>query len=177
MLVTMSDKELVRAQVIQSVCEKRLRRRDAASQLDLSERQVQRLMDKFRLSGTPGLASLKRGKPGNHNLPEQLRMNVLALLRENYSDFGPTLATEKLSERHQISISVSISVETVRHWMIVDGLWVPHARRKPRGYQPRYRRDCLGEFIQIEGSHHDWFEGRGPKCAACWFTLTTIPAD
>jgi transposase len=119
MLVTMSDKELVRAQVIQSVCEKRLRRRDAASQLDLSERQVQRLMDKFRLSGTPGLASLNRGKPGNNNLPEQLRMNVLALLRENYSDFGPTLATEKLSEHHQISISV----ETVRHWMIADGLW------------------------------------------------------
>ncbi|VTR20699.1 Uncharacterised protein [Serratia fonticola] len=78
----MSDKELVRAQIIQSVCEKRLRRRDAASQLDLSERQVQRLMDKFRLSGTPGLASLKRGKPGNHNLPEQLRMKILALLRE-----------------------------------------------------------------------------------------------
>lgn len=93
MLVTMSDKELVRAQVIQSVCEKRLRRRDAASQLDLSERQVQRLMDKFRLSGTPGLASLKRGKPGNHSLPEQLRIKVLALLRENYSDFGPTTHT------------------------------------------------------------------------------------
>jgi len=160
MLVTMSDKELVRAQVIQSVCEKRLRRRDAASQLDLSERQVQRLMDKFRLSGTPGLASLKRGKPGNNNLPEQLRMNVLALLRENYSDFGPTLATEKLSERHQISISV----ETVRHWMIADGLWVPHARRKARVYQPRYRRDCLGELVQIDGSHHDWFEGRASKC-------------
>lgn len=89
MLVTMSDKELFRAQVIQSVCEKRLRCRDAASQLDLSERQVQRLMDKFRLSGTPGLASLKQGKPGNHSLPEQLRIKVLALLRENYSDFGP----------------------------------------------------------------------------------------
>nr|ULG15963.1 Sea27 [Serratia proteamaculans] len=160
MLVTMSDKELVRAQIIQSVCEKRLRRRDAAGQLDLSERQVQRLMDKFRLSGTLGLASLKRGKPGNHNLPEQLRMKVLALLRENYSDFGPTLATEKLSERHQISISV----ETVRHWMIADGLWVPHARRKSRVYQPRYRRDCLGELIQIDGSHHDWFEGRASKC-------------
>lgn len=160
MLVTMSDKELVRAQVIQSVCEKRLRRRDAASRLDLSERQVQRLMDKFRVSGTPGLASLKRGKPGNHNLPEQLRMKVLALLRENYSDFGPTLAAEKLSERHQITIST----ETVRHWMIADGLWVPHARRKARVYQPRYRRDCLGELIQIDGSHHDWFEGRASKC-------------
>jgi len=87
-------------------------------------------------------------------------MKVLTLLRENYSDFGPTLATEKLSERHQISISV----ETVRHWMIADGLWVPHARRKPRVYQPRYRRECLGKLIQIDGSHHDWFEGRASKC-------------
>lgn len=72
----------------------------------------------------------------------------------------PRLATEKLSERHQISISV----ETVRHWMIADGLWVPHARRKPRVYQPRYRRECLGKLIQIDGSHHDWFEGRASKC-------------
>lgn len=145
MLVIMSEKELVRAQVIQAVCEKRLRRRDAASQPDLSEHQIQRLMDKFRLSGTPGLASLRRGKPGNNNLPEQLRMKVLALL---------PLATEKLRERHQITISV----ETVRHWMIVADLWVPHARRRPRVYQPRYRRDCLGELIQIDGSHHDWFK-------------------
>ncbi len=160
MLVTMSEKELVRAQIIQAICEKRLRRRDAASQLDLSERQIQRLMDKFRLSGTSGLASLKRGKPGNNNLPEQLRMKVLTLLREKYSDFGPTLAAEKLLQRHNLKVSV----ETLRHWMIAAGLWVPHTRRKPRVYQPRYRHDCLGELIQIDGSHHDWFEGRASKC-------------
>ncbi len=59
---------------------------------------------------------------------------------------------------------IHVSVETLRQWMITDGLWVPHAKRKPRVYQPRYRRDCLGELIQIDGSHHDWFEGRSHKC-------------
>lgn len=110
--------------------------------------------------GATGIASRKRGMPANNRAPDDLKLQVLALLREKYSDFGPTLATEKLSERHQISISV----ETVRHWMIADGLWVPHARRKPRVYQPRYRRECLGKLIQIDGSHHDWFEGRASKC-------------
>lgn len=156
----MSDKELHRIEVINAVCEKRLRRRDAASQLLLSERQIQRLMDRYRSSGPSGLASLKRGKPSNHCFSGSFRAQILALLRENYSDFGPTLAAEKLRERHQISVSV----ETLRHWMTADGLWVPHSRRKPRAYQPRYRRDCLGELVQIDGSHHDWFEGRASKC-------------
>jgi hypothetical protein len=74
--------------------------------------------------------------------------------------FGPTLAAEKLQERH----GITISVETLRCWMTADGLWIPHARRQPRIYQPRLRRDCLGELIQIDGSHHDWFEGRAQKC-------------
>ncbi len=89
-----------------------------------------------------------------------MKLRCLALIREHYADFGPTLAHEKLTERHDIHVSV----ETLRQWMIADGLWVPHAKRKPRVYQPRYRRDCLGELIQIDGSHHDWFEGRSPKC-------------
>lgn len=69
------------------------------------------------------------------------------------------------SERHDISLSV----ETLRNWMIADGLWIPYSRRKPRVYQPRYRRDCLGELIQIDGSPHDWFEGRAPKCCLLVF--------
>ncbi|EYU13345.1 Winged helix-turn helix [Photorhabdus aegyptia] len=147
MLVSMSDKELNRVNVIQSVVEKRMRRRDAAMQLNLTERQVQRLVNRFRDIGVAGLVSLRRGTPGNHRLPESLKLRVLALLHENYSDFGPTLAAEKLRERHDITISV----ETLRKWMTADGLWIPHARRKPRVYQPRYRRDCLGELIQFEG--------------------------
>lgn len=160
MLVTMSGKELCRLPVIQAVVEKRLRRRDAASQLKLTERQVQRLMNRFRVSGAAGLTHARRGNPGANRLDDSLRLRIMTLLREKYSDFGPTLAAEKLSERHNIRVSV----ETLRKWMTADGLWVPHSRRKPRVYQPRYRRDCLGELVQIDGSHHDWFEGRASKC-------------
>lgn len=160
MLVTMSGKELCRLPVIQAVVEKCLRRRDAASQLKLTERQVQRLMNRFRVSSAAGLTHARRGNPGANRLDDSLRLRIMALLREKYSDFGPTLAAEKLSERHNIRVSV----ETLRKWMTADGLWVPHSRRKPRVYQPRYRRDCLAELVQIDGSHHDWFEGRAPKC-------------
>lgn len=165
MLVTMSDKELHRINVIQSVVEKRMRRRDAAHQLALTERQTQRLMNRFRESGAAGLANLRRGRPGNHRLPESLKLRVLSLLHDHYSDFGPTLAAEKLRERHNIIVSV----ETLRKWMTADGLWVPYSRRRPRVHQPRYRRDCLGELVQIDGSLHDWFEGRAPKCCLLVF--------
>lgn len=131
-LVTMSDKELNRINVIQSVVEKRMRRRDAAHQLALTERQTQRLMNRFRESSAAGLANLRRGRPGNHRLPESLKLRVLSLLHDNYSDFGPTLAAEKLRERHNITVSV----ETLRKWMTADGLWVPYSRRRPRVHQP-----------------------------------------
>lgn len=165
MLVTMSDKEISRINVIQSVVEKRMRRRDAAHQLALTERQTQRLMNRFRESGAAGLVNLRRGRPGNHRLPESLKLRVLSLLHDHYSDFGPTLAAEKLRERHNITVSV----ETLRKWMTADGLWVPYSRRRPRVHQPRYRRDCLGELVQIDGSPHDWFEGRAPKCCLLVF--------
>nr|WP_241390842.1 ISNCY family transposase [Serratia proteamaculans] len=156
----MSQKELNRIPVLQQVCDKLLTQSVAAKLLNLSVRQLQRVLARYLSYGATGIASRKRGMPANNRAPDDLKLQVLALLREKYSDFGPTLATEKLSERHQIMIST----ETVRHWMIADGLWVPHARRKARVYQPRYRRDCLGELIQIDGSHHDWFEGRASKC-------------
>ena len=118
MLVTMSDKEIHRLPVIQAVCEKRLRRRDAASQLGISERQAQRLINRYRVSGAEGLVSRKRGQPSNRRLTESLKLRVLTLIRENYSDFGPTLAAEKLRERHDIRLPI----ETVRNWMTSDGL-------------------------------------------------------
>ncbi len=165
MLVTMSHKELNRIPVLQQVCDKLLTQSAAAKLLNISVRQLQRVLARYLSYGAAGIASRKRGMPANNRAPDDLKLQVLALLREKYSDFGPTLATEKLGERHQIMIST----ETVRHWMIADGLWVPHARRKARVYQPRYRRDCLGELIQIDGSHHDWFEGRASKCCLLVF--------
>ena len=83
------------------------------------------------------------------------------LIRERYHDFGPTLAREKLIELHQITVGK----ETLRQWMTEAGIWTSRRERKQRIYQPRARRDCLGELVQIDGSHHWWFENRGPKCA------------
>lgn len=160
MLVTMNDKEILRLGAIRDVCENRIRRVDAARILSISVRQVQRLVTRFRQFGAAGLVHKRRGKPSSNKISDNIRCRCLNLLHQYYSDFGPTLAHEKLLERH----GMSVSLETLRQWMIADGLWVPHAKRKPRVYQPRHRRDCLGELIQIDGSHHDWFEGRSAKC-------------
>jgi hypothetical protein len=88
------------------------------------------------------------------------RETVLAIVRERYADFGPTLAAEKLSELH----GLDLGVETLRQWMICAGLWVRRKDRLKRLHQPRARRDCLGELVQIDGSEHWWFEDRGPQC-------------
>ncbi|HCI7039798.1 TPA: helix-turn-helix domain-containing protein [Klebsiella variicola subsp. variicola] len=160
MLVTMTDKELYRLGIIQRVFDRALLQRDAADILELSVRQVQRLVRLYRTDGATAFASSHRGRPANNRIDEETRCKALDLIRCHYSDFGPTLATEKLAERHHIHLSV----ETVRNWVTADGLWRPHSRRQTRVYQPRYRRDCLGELVQIDGSHHDWFEGRAPKC-------------
>ena len=141
MLVTMSDKELSRINVIQSVIEKRMRRRDTAHQLSLTERQTQRLMNRFRESGATGLVNLRRGRPGSHMLPESLKLRgplshvnhrrgqpgnrqlipglterALRIIRELYADFGPILACEKLAEIY----GLYLAKETIRKLMTRD---------------------------------------------------------
>ena len=165
MLITMNDRELQRLTIIQDVLNHNLSRRDALKLLDLSYRQLQRLITRFIQQGAASLAHGNRGKPSSNRVNESVKLQALELIHQHYSDFGPTLAHEKLQELHD----VSVSLETLRQWMIADGLWVPHSKRKPRVYQPRYRRDCLGELIQIDGSHHDWFEGRSDKCCLLVF--------
>lgn len=165
MLVTMTDRELYRLGIIQRVFDRALLQRDAADILELSVRQVQRLVRLYRTDGATAFASSRRGRPANNRIDEEIHCKALDLIRCHYSDFGPTLATEKLAERHRIHLSV----ETVSNWMTADGLWRPHSRRRTRVYQPRDRRDCLGELVQIDGSHHDWFEGRAPKCCLLVF--------
>jgi transposase len=158
--LTMSAKELDRLEMIRRVFERRLTQRKAADRLGLSLRQVERLCRAFRVDGAGGLVSRKRGRPSNRKLAEALRERALGLVRGRYSDFGPTLACEKLVEQH----GLDISRETLRHWMIDAGFWIPRAQRARRAHQPRYRRSCLGELIQIDGCEHAWFEDRGPKC-------------
>ena len=95
----------------------------------------------------------------------ELRHSALSLVRARYHDFGPTLACEKLKELH----GLSVSVEALRLLMTTEGLWVPHRRRGERIQQPRRRRDCFGELIQIDGCDHHWFEERGARCTLLVF--------
>jgi hypothetical protein len=155
-LLTMSRKELDRAEWMLRIHERRTTQVKAAEHLGLSVRQVERLYRVYKAGGAAALVSKKRGRPSERRLPEVLCTQAIALVREKYGDFGPTLACEKLTEVHQLSVSV----ETLRKWMITDGLWVPRKRRRPRAHQPRSRRPCLGELVQIDGCDHDWFEGR-----------------
>jgi hypothetical protein len=158
--ITMSMTELDRLKVVQAVCERRLKPGQAAGRLSFSVRQVERLVQRYQAAGVAGLVSGKRGRPGNHQLPDGLARRALAVIRERYADFGPTLACEKLRECH----GIGLSVETVRAVMMAAGLWIPRKDRPPRVYQPRNRRACLGELIQIDGSDHRWFEERAPAC-------------
>ena len=160
-LIVMSQKELHRLEVVQKIRERRLSVVQAAELLGLSRSQVHRLLQAYDQAGADGLVSKKRGRPSNRRHSEDFRNLVLDLVREHYGDFGPTLAAEKLIERHRIAVSK----ETLRQWMTQAGLWTSRRERKRRLHQPRGRRDCFGELVQIDGSHHWWFENRGPKCA------------
>jgi len=133
----------------------------AALRLQISTRQVRRLQKRFAEAGVGGMISGRRGKPSNNRLPADLAQEAIRIVRERYSDFAPTFAWEMLSERH----GLRLSRETLRRLMIEAGLWTPRAARRTKLHQPRERRACLGELIQIDGSRHAWFEQRGPMCA------------
>jgi transposase len=158
--ITMTMREVDRFKVIQAVTEARLMPWRAAERLGISRRQVERLLIRYRESGASGLVSRRRGSTSNHQLAGDLAQRALALIRERYADLGPTLAREKLAECH----GVALSKETVRKLMTDAGLWIPRAQRPPKVYQPRARRACLGELVQIDGSDHRWFEERAPGC-------------
>ena len=155
--ITLSKLELERVSVMDAILAKRLRQREAADQLGLSIRQIQRLVRRYREFGATGLVSGHRGKTSGNARSWSVRQEMLSLVRERYRDFGPTLASEKLLALH----GESISRETLRRWMIADGLWQPRVRRKARIHP---RRPCFGELVQIDGSPHDWFEGRAEPC-------------
>jgi transposase len=163
--ITMTMREVDRFKVIQAVTEARLKPGQAAERLGLSVRQIERLVLRYRAAGVAGLVSGKRGRPGNRQLPAGKAQRALALIRERYTDFGPTLACEKLRECH----GIDLAVETVRTLMRAAGLWIPRRERPPKVHQPRNRRACLGELIQIDGSDHRWFEDRAPACTLLVF--------
>jgi len=160
----MSQRELSRLEVIQRVKRKTLRQRQAAELLSVSVRQIKRLCKAYQMGGAGALLSKQRGRPSNNRLAEKTVKKARQLLRTHYHDFGPTLAHEKLTIK-----GVRLSVEAVRQLMIGEGLWQPRRARRPVIHQLRERRARVGELVQIDGSPHDWFEGRSPKCTLLVF--------
>lgn len=160
----MSQQELRKVEVIAQASDGRITRKLAAETLHISERQVYRLVSRYRHGGASGLAHKSRGRRSNRRYSEAKRDYILDLVKENYPDFGPTLAAEYLGQRHEISVSS----ETLRKWMMAAGMWADRKQRKVV-HQLRNRRDCYGELIQIDGSDHDWFEDRAPRCTLLVF--------
>ena len=159
-VIAMSRAEIDRMTILRDLADDRIRAFEAARLMGLGRRQVLRLAKAYRLHGPTALVSRRRGQPSNRSYPAALRTTVIALIRERYADFGPTLAAEKLSELHDLHLGR----ETIRQWMMAEGIWKDRRQRLKPVHQPRHRRDCVGELIQIDGSDHWWFETRGPRC-------------
>ncbi len=141
--VIMSMKELRRVSVLRQTMEQTLTQVQAGTLLGLTPRHIRRLIERVAQGGDQGLAHRGRGKPSNRRIPDKRKTMVLELYAQRYGDFGPTLAAEKLTERHGIE----------------------HFTRQKRPHRAwRARRAHVGALLQLEGSHHDWFEGRGLRC-------------
>src|ERR1700720_21695 len=163
-VVLMSKRELNRIDVLARLDGRRLTASAAADLMRVTLRQTHRLLKRYRDGGAPAIANRRRGRPSNNRLSDVVRDHAIALVREFYADFGPTLAAEKLGERHDLRVSR----ETLRGWMQRAGIWLPRAERR-RIQQPRHRREYLGELLQIGGSDHLWFEDRAAACTLLVF--------
>lgn len=161
----MSQQELQRVEVIALRHDGQLSQAEAGRRLGLTVRQVRRLEAKVAKHGAVGLRSAQRGKPSNRRLAAATVAKVSAVIRAQYPDFGPTLASEYLAQRH----GITLSKETVRQIMIATKLWRPQRGAKARLHLLRERRPRFGELIQVDGSAHGWFEERGPRCCLLVF--------
>jgi len=164
-LLSMNTKELSKLEVMQRVSKKQMSQKEAGEILHLCTRQIKRLLKRYKKQGAVGLISKHRGRKGNNRLSENMKKQGLSLLKTKYQGFGPTLAHEKLVEKDKLKLSV----ESVRKIMIEEGLWKPRKLKKVVTHQLRERRACFGELVQIDGSPHDWFEGRAEACVLLVF--------
>jgi len=159
-IITMSQKEVKKYDIIKKVINKELKGSEAARLLGLTARHVRRLKRRVKESGIKGLIHSGRGKPSNHKVPDKERQKIKDLLHKHYPDFGPLLASEKLEERHGIKRDKG----TVRSIMIEEELWKPKQKTKKEHREWRQRKANKGEMSQYDGSYEFWFEDRGPKC-------------
>lgn len=162
--LTMSERDLKRIEVLTEVLSGRRTVVSAAAVLAMSERQTFRLLARYQEQGGGGVIHKARGRTSNRQINAGVRAHAVDLVRSKYADFGPTLATEVLLEKH----AIKVGRETLRRWMVADGLWLSRKQRRSF-HQPRLRRESYGELIQIDGSEHRWFEGRGEPCTLLVF--------
>jgi len=158
-MIMMHQREVKRLHVIRKVLERVIKQVEAAEILSLSGRQIRRIVKRIRREGDRGIVHQSRGRPSNRRMADKVKDKVIRLYRAQYKDFGPTLASEKLSERD----GIGISDETLRRWLLEAGDW-KRSRKGRRHRQWRERKHHYGEMVQIDGSHHAWFEERGPGC-------------
>ncbi len=143
-----------------------IKQKEAAERMGLSTRQVRRIAKDYRQHGRNALVHGNRGKVSNRKIRDETKRQVMALVRQFYASFGPTSVSRKLAERH----GIRVSKETLRQWMITDGLWCPGDRKHNKDHEVTCeRRPRVGELVHIDGSSHDWFEGRAPECSLIAF--------
>ena len=155
----MTREEIQRYQIIRKVLERQINQQEASEFLKLSDRQVRRIVKRVKVEGEAGVVHRSRGRTSNRSIKASFKEKVLKLYRSSYEDFGPTLASEKLLERD----GLKVNDETLRLWLAKEALWQVKSRRVRKNLSWRERKAHLGEMVQLDGSHHDWLEQRGPK--------------
>jgi hypothetical protein len=157
--IAMSQRERDRLKFMSAVLDGKRTQKEAARLMNLSERQVRRIQRRLEGEGDAGIIHRLRGRPSNSRIPTARRQKAIEHYRMDMEGFGATFAAEKLLDR-----GLKVSVSTLRGWLMAEGLW----KRKRQGAKHRSRRErreCRGELVQADGSHHDWLQGRGPKMA------------
>lgn len=157
--LTMSTKETERLKVISRIEHNELTVAEAAESLPLGERQLYRILERYRRLGEQGLIHRLRGSHSNAGYEPETRTKAIRLYREQYSDYGPTLFAEKLELYH----SLTVSRRTLTRWLCQASLWAGSRKKRPHR-KKRERRSCIGSLIQFDGSDHAWFEDRGKRC-------------
>jgi len=157
--ITLSQKEIERLRIIHKVIDRQMKQVKASEMLGITDRQVRNIILKIREKGDEAIAHGNRGRVSPNKMRTDLEDRIGRIVKRCYPDFGPTLASEKLWERD----GIQVGREKLRQIMILKGLWKIHRRKKREVHQWRERKAYYGEMVQMDGSHHDWLEGRGPK--------------
>ena len=157
--LTLSTKEIDRLMLISQIEQEKISVLEASSLMELSQRQIYRILKRVKAEGAKGIMHKLRGRISNRGFPEELKEEIIKIYKKRYSDYGPTLFSEMLEEYHNISMNR----ETLRNWLRQRSITTSIRKKRPHR-RKRERRSCYGELLQFDGSHHDWFESRGVEC-------------